>query len=55
MTNWNSNTVAISKGTVVGTIEEVNPVDQADPVWGEAPVSDAAVRVCMSQSDEVEH
>jgi len=34
VTNWNnSSPVMISKGTVVGSVEEVTPVDQEDPVW----------------------
>ena len=55
MTNWNSGTVCVDKGTVIGTIEEVSQVGQDDHVWEEAPVPDAVVRMCVSQNSEVEH
>ena len=29
----NSSPVMISKGTVIGTVEEVTPIDQEDPEW----------------------
>jgi len=55
VTNWNSGTVCVDKGTVIGTIEEVSQVGQDDHVWEEAPVPDAVVRMCVSQNSEVEH
>ena len=49
----NSSPVMISKGTVIGTVEEVTPIDQEDPVWKEPKTSlDLVVRRCPSHPSE---
>ena len=56
-TNWNnSSPVMIRKGTVVGTVEEVTPIDQGDPVWNEPEASsELVVRRCpIHPSKEVD-
>ena len=43
----------ISKGTVIGTVEEVTPTNQEDPVWKEPETSsDLVVRRCPSHPSE---
>ena len=43
----------ISKGIVVGTVEEVTPIDEKDPIWIEPETSpDSLVRRCPSHPSE---
>ena len=54
VTDWNNRSpVMISKGTEIGTVEEVTPVNQEDPEWKKPETSsDLVVRRCPSHPSE---
>ena len=35
VSNWGNNTIKLEKGTRIGTVEEVDVVNQDDPLWGD--------------------
>ena len=55
MNNWSSNTVLVTKGTVVGQVEGVDLVGKDDPFWKKQVNMNPAVRNCVVDKEQIGH
>ena len=53
MNNWSSNTVLVTKGTVVGQVEEVDLVGKDDPFWKKQVNTNPTVRNCVVDKEQI--